>query len=94
MTTYKTQDAVLRKIGDERLLVPIKGRLAEMAHVFVLNESSSFLWEKLEAGLSTEDIYIDMANRYRISKEQAEKDSQLMLTTLIKDGLISPVDSE
>ena len=88
MTIYHTQDAVLRHIGDERLLVPIKGRLADMQSVFTLNESSAFIWEKIQDGQDSDSIQRDLVERYGIPAEQAAVDCQELISTLLNEGLI------
>ena len=93
MTAYKVNNAVFRRIGDERLLVPVEGRLADMQNVFTLNESSAFIWEQIQAGMDSTAICEQMVRHYDIPAEQAKKDYESFITTLLAEGLITEESS-
>jgi hypothetical protein len=88
MTTYLVQDAVLRKVGDERLLVPIKGSLADMQCLFSLNDSSEFIWEHLQAGQPLDTIVHNMIEHYGIPYDRAQSDCEHFIQRLLAEGLL------
>ena len=47
--TFKSNTAVVtRRIAGETLLVPVTGKLADLADMFALNESGAHIWAMLD----------------------------------------------
>jgi hypothetical protein len=47
-TRYRrSENFVFRKIVNEMILVPVKGNIVEMEHIFTLNEVGAFIWDEL-----------------------------------------------
>lgn len=66
--TYKTRTGVvLTEIAGEYVLVAAKALLGECPYVTQLNETSAFLWQKLERGATLESLEAAVAEEYEIS---------------------------
>lgn len=65
---------VSRKTDDEFVLVPVTDNIADMNSVFTLNETGSYIWEKLDGTRTIGDIIKDLTTEYDIDAETAEKD--------------------
>ena len=67
MTSYKTRPGVvLTGIAGEYVLVAAKALLDICPYVSQINESSAFLWRKLEQGASPEQMEAAVAEEYEI----------------------------
>jgi hypothetical protein len=87
----KNDDIVARKIADQMILVPIKGNIADMQRMFMLNPVGEFIWEHINGKCSVKEICDGIVNSYAVDQQKAEKDAfefigQLIDFQLIKDN--------
>ena len=65
--TYKTRTGVvLTEIAGEFVLVAAKALLGECPYVTQLNDTSAFLWRRMEQGASLETLEAAVAEEYKI----------------------------
>jgi hypothetical protein len=79
---------VLRRIGEDRLLVPITGDLARANAVFPLNETGAVIWECISAGKTLEDASREVSRRFMVDDEAAMGDCVDFVKRLEEKGLI------
>ena len=70
----KHEDIVFRKIADENILVPIRGRLADMQQLFILNPVAEFIWERLGGWHTLAEIKTEVTDNFDIAKDVAAVD--------------------
>ena len=73
----------LRKVVDQYLLVSVGPDAADFRGVITLNPTGAFLCERLEEDTSREQLIAAMCEEYEVTPEQAEKDIDLFLDTVI-----------
>lgn len=73
---------VLRKIADEYMLMPVNDNIGKFNGAVVLNEVSSFIWEKLQNPVSCEDLLEYIVEEYDVDKVTAKNDLDSLLDTL------------
>lgn len=73
---------VTRRIAGETVLVPVAGPLAGGAFLFTLNETSTFLWERLDGRRTGWDLVKELQASYEVAGSQAEADVLLFLEQL------------
>ena len=73
---------VAREVGNELILVPLSGNVAQMNELFTMNETAKFIWENINEDSSIEDIENAMTDTFDIDKETAKKDILVFLTQL------------
>ena len=73
-TLTKNEDIVSRRIADELIIVPIRGKLADMQRIFALNPVAEYIWQALDDHRRLGDIRDHILSHYEIGKEQAEAD--------------------
>ena len=67
MARYKTRrGVVLTSVCGEYLLVAVKGLSGVCPFVTTLNESSAFLWKRLENGAAEEELLAAVAEEYDV----------------------------
>jgi hypothetical protein len=85
------EDVVQRNIGGEVFLVPVRGHLADLQDLFVLNEVGSWLWERFVSGAIAEDLTQAVVAEFEVTEEQARADVRIFLAHLLEAGLIEEV---
>lgn len=73
---------VAREVGNEMILVPLTGNVAQMNALFTLNETGKFIWENIQEKSSVKDIELLMTEAFDIDSETAGKDIEIFLKRL------------
>ena len=79
---------VTRRIMEERLVVPIRGKLADMQAIFALTPVADFIWERLDGSKTLADILDEILVEFNVEKEQASADLLEFIDELNKEKLI------
>ena len=76
LSTLKSR-FVSREVGNDLILVPLTGSIAQMSEMFTLNTTARFIWENISNDI-TEDKMVDlMTDYFDIDRETALKDVQM-----------------
>jgi hypothetical protein len=70
----KKPNCVSRKVDDELVIVPIKDDLAEMDYLYTLNETASFVWNRLDGKTSLRRIAKELTEHYDVDYDTASED--------------------
>jgi len=81
-------DVVRRTVAGETFLVPIRGRLAELQEIFVLNEVGAWVWDRLDGWKAPADIVVDVAREFAVTEAQALRDIEDFFHQLAEAGLV------
>lgn len=79
---------VLRHIGEDHLLVPIQGDVAQENCVFPVNETGVFLWKQLISGASPAVAAEALSRTFDVTPETAVSDTQEFVAELLDRQLI------
>ena len=79
---------VLRRIGEDRLLVPVSGCAARENCVFPVNETGAFIWESLTKGRPLDETAAAVAAEFAVSPEDALSDCREFAERLLAQRLI------
>lgn len=89
---YQQNDNIVtRKIADETILVPIKGNLADMQRIFMLNPVAEYIWDNLNNDKHLKIIRTGVVNHFDVRPTDAEKDIIEFINQLIKLELVAEV---
>ena len=76
MTSYKTRPGVvLTEIAGEYVLVAAKALLDICPYVTQINESSAFLWKRMESGASLAELESTVAEEYELEDPAAVREA-------------------
>jgi len=79
----------LRKVSNHYVVVPLEEATNHFKGVIHLNETSAFLWQALEKGMSNRiELTKVFMKEYNIDKETASKDVDDFLKVLIDANVI------
>lgn len=79
---------VLREIAGEFILVPIGSAAQELNGMISVNEIGVFIWRKLEAGCSYEQLLESIIDEYEVSYDTAKSDLDEFLSQMKEAKLI------
>jgi len=83
------KDLILRRIGNENIIIVPDRYIVDMTEVFSLNETSAWIWEQIQnREFSIEDIVELVEEHYEVGREEAMKDVQFFINFLRKKELI------
>lgn len=84
----KDPNVVAREIAGERILVPIRSQAADMAAIYVLNETGSRIWDLLDGQHSVSEIQEILVQEYDVSEETVGADIVDMVEQLQGLGML------
>lgn len=83
------QDLVLRKVGDDYIMVDPSQGMVDLSKVHTLNETAAWVWEQLsDKAFTAIDISDMLCERYDVSSEQAGKDADILIQNFENAGLL------
>jgi len=88
----KRGEIVSRAIAGDTILVPIKGKLADMQVIFSINPVAAFLWELIDGRNTNKMLLAKVLDNFEVSQEEAEQDILEFTKELLKAGLIEVAD--
>ena len=91
-TTYRTcGKVVLRRIGADRLLVPVLGAVAREGCVFPVNATGEFIWAGLAQGRTLDETAAALAAEFAVAPAAALADCREFADKLVAQGLLEAV---
>ena len=89
-TVFSRQpDIVPREIAGETILVPVRGELAHMKQIFVLNPVAEHIWQNLDGSRAVESILQSVVEAFEVDEAAARSDLFHFLAELEEAGLIA-----
>ena len=86
---YRKADGLLtRAIAGETIVVPIRGRLADMQNIFAINSVGEFVWERIDGRRSLDEVVRDVAGQFDVDEGRARADVLEFVDELSQAGLV------
>lgn len=83
----KSENISFRKIGNESLLVPIASSVADLNAIFSLNETGSFIWERIDGMTTLGNIIEQMKAEYE-TDERLVDDAVAFVSEMLEARLL------
>jgi len=87
----KEPSIIARQIVGKMLLIPVRGKLADLQVLYMLNATGEFIWGCLDGKRTADDIAEAVAAEFEVSREAAAADVREYLSSLLADGLVQEV---
>lgn len=84
----RNEEFILRKIGDDTLLVPLRQDAPDRTRVFVLNELGARLWQDLEKSPNLETASRQIAAEYDAPPQRIMEDAASFAAQLEEIGAL------
>jgi len=68
------ENFLLRQVASSWVVMPIGQDMLDFNGIITLNETGAFLWQKLQEGVSIEELATALTGEYRVSLEEARSD--------------------
>src|SRR4051812_24468776 len=81
-------DVVMRRVGREALLVPVRNRVGDLDSIFTLNETAIAVWEALDGRASLESVIDRLCDEYEVERDRAAADAAEIVRSLVEAGLL------
>ncbi len=84
-------DIVVRRVGDESVVVPVRNRVGDLDSIFTLNEVASRVWDLLDGQRPVDDIVGVICEEFEVTPEVAGSDVRELLDSLEQAHLVEAV---
>ena len=82
------KELVKRDIAGDTILVPVGKTVYDSNGLFILNELGAFLWDRLEAAETEEELLRAVLEEYEVDETTAKSDIQAFLDKLRGMGIL------
>src|SRR5579862_702567 len=78
----RTRSVVSRVIAGETLIVPVRGKVGDLASIYSFNGTGTVVWQLLDVPRTLAELVDAVEREYEVAREQAEKDVKQFLNDL------------
>jgi phage major head subunit gpT-like protein len=84
----RSRSVVSRVVAGETLIVPVRGKVGDLASIYSFNGTGSLIWQLLDTPRSLADLIDAVERDYEVMQEQAQKDVTRFLNDMLSVGLL------
>jgi Coenzyme PQQ synthesis protein D (PqqD) len=84
----RSRSVVSRIVAGETLIVPVRGKVGDLASIYSFNGSATLIWKLLESPKTFTELVDGVEGEYEVERERAEKDALQFLNDLLSVELI------
>jgi hypothetical protein len=89
----RSRTVVSRVVGGETLIVPIRGKVGDLASIYSFNEIGSLVWSLLEARRTLAELVATIVQEYNVDRPRAEQDVKQFVGDMLLVGLVEVPNS-
>src|SRR4030081_1023447 len=89
----RSRTVVSRVVGGETLIVPIRGKVGDLASIYSFNETGSLVWKLLESRRTFAQLVVGVAHEYNMERSQVERDVKQFVEDMLLVGLVEVPNS-
>jgi hypothetical protein len=84
----RSQSVVARVVAGETLLVPIRGKVGDLASIYSFNGTGTLIWKLLESPKSVGELALAVAEAYEVEPARAHRDVEQFVGEMKAVGLV------
>ena len=84
----RSKAVVSRVVAGETLIVPVRGRVGDLASIYSFNETGSLIWKLLETPQTLAELVAAVAQEYNVERARAETDTKQFIGEMLAVGLV------
>lgn len=84
----RSQSVVSRRVAGETLIVPVRGKVGDLASIYSFNTTGSLIWESLDTAKGFAELISIIEQEYAVEHDQAEKDVKQFLNEMLAADLV------
>jgi hypothetical protein len=89
----RSRAVVSRVVAGETLIVPVRGKVGDLASIYSFNETGSLIWKLLDAPQTVREVVGAVAEAYGVDAEHVRQDVMRFLGDALGAGLIEACPS-
>ena len=89
----RSRTVVSRVVGGETLIVPIRGKVGDLASIYSFNETGSLVWKLMETPTTLPNLVAIVAQEYNVERQRAEQDVRQFVSDMQSVGLVEVSES-
>lgn len=87
-TVTRSQSVVARVVGGDTLIVPIRGKVGDLASIYSLNGTGSLIWRLLECPRTLGELVAAVSREYEVDSKLADRDVRKFICEMSSAGLV------
>ena len=87
-TFVRSRTVVSRTVAGETLIVPIRGKVGDLASIYSFNEVGSLIWRLLDTPRQFPELVSAVEQTYEVRMERAEQDVLQFLGDMLAANLV------
>jgi hypothetical protein len=84
----RARSVVSRVVGGETLIVPVRGRVGDLASIYSFKGTESLVWQLLDEPKALTELVGAVEREYGVGQEQAQRDVTQFLDDMLSVGLV------
>jgi len=84
----RSRSVVSRVIGGKTLIVPVRGKVGNLASIYSFSGTGSLIWELLETPRALTELAGSVQREYGVRQEQAQSDVSQFVAEMFSAGLV------
>jgi Coenzyme PQQ synthesis protein D (PqqD) len=84
----RSQTVVSRRVAGETLVVPVRGRVGDLASIYSFNQAGSLIWQSLESPKGFAELVSIVEQEYAVEHDLARRDVKQFLHDLLSADLV------
>jgi hypothetical protein len=84
----RSKAVVSRCVGGETLIVPVRGKVGDLASIYSFNHTGSLIWQTLESPKTLAEIAHAVEEEYAVEHNRAMHDVTQLLNEMLSVGLV------
>ena len=84
----RSQSVVSRVVAGETLIVPVRGKVGDLASIYSFNGTGSLIWKMLESPRTMSELVAAVANEFEVERARAEEDEKRFVREVLSVGLV------
>jgi Coenzyme PQQ synthesis protein D (PqqD) len=84
----RSQSVVSRRVAGETLIVPVRGKVGDLASIYSFNQTGSLIWQSMESPKTLAELIAAVQHEYDVAYEQAARDVKQFLEDTQSAGLV------
>jgi hypothetical protein len=84
----RSRSVVSRVVAGETLIVPVRGKVGDLASIYSFNGTGSLIWQMLDMPRTFTDLIEAVERQYDVGQAQAHRDVTRFMQDLLDVGLV------
>lgn len=89
----RSKSVVSRVVAGETLIVPVRGKVGDLASIYSFNETGSLIWKMLETPRAISELVEAVTHEFDVDMERGEQDVKQFVSEMLLVGLVEVPDS-